>query len=360
MKILIINQHPRDVLGGSEIQCDLIARHLTRLGHDVIYLAVNGKQSCYETNYTVETGAPGLVNLKKILLKHHPDLVYWRFNRRKFLLSVLTCKLMGVKFVFAISSLTDLDKWPSRINFETYSFAEKINVLYPLLRYSISTRVHYLGYYFVDGVVAQLQQQTRKLPVHREVVIHNSVTDSAIPFSWKKPCVVWVANLKSIKNPETYIELAKKFQKTGVDFLMIGKTRGRYSYLSESPNVIPNFFYLGTKQNKEVNGILQQSLFLVHTSEPIEGFPNVFIQAWMQGKPTISLYCDPDNMIRNNNIGFVSGSFEQLVQDTKALIKNETLREEMGQRAKTFAEAHFDPEKNARKFEAFFQEICES
>ena len=86
----------------------------------------------------------------------------------------------------------------------------------------------------------------------------------------------------------------------------------------------------------------------------------MFIQAWMQGKPTISLYYDPDNMIRDNNIGYVSGSFDQLIKDTKGLIENEALRNEMGQRAKTFAEAHFNPEKNARKFEAFFREICES
>jgi hypothetical protein len=42
MKILIINQHISDALGGSEMQCDLIAHGLTNLGHQVIYGFITG------------------------------------------------------------------------------------------------------------------------------------------------------------------------------------------------------------------------------------------------------------------------------------------------------------------------------
>jgi glycosyltransferase involved in cell wall biosynthesis len=117
-------------------------------------------------------------------------------------------------------------------------------------------------------------------------------------------------------------------------------------------------YLLGPKTYHEVNGILQQALFLVHTSS-VDGFSNVIIQAWMQGKPTISLWYDPDNMMKNNDIGLVSGEFEQLVRDTKTLLENPSRREGMGQRAKKLAEAHFTPEVNIRKFEQFFLEICE-
>ncbi len=40
MNLLIINQHPSDSLGGSEMQCDLIARGLTERGHQVVYASV--------------------------------------------------------------------------------------------------------------------------------------------------------------------------------------------------------------------------------------------------------------------------------------------------------------------------------
>jgi hypothetical protein len=63
-------------------------------------------------------------------------------------------------------------------------------------------------------------------------------------------------------------------------------------------------------------------------------------------------------MIQTQQIGSVAGSFAQLVADTEALIIDERRRTEMGQRAQRYAEAHFDPESNMRKFEAFFREVC--
>jgi len=114
---------------------------------------------------------------------------------------------------------------------------------------------------------------------------------------------------------------------------------------------------LGEKPLREVNGILRGALFLVHTCQP-EGFPNVLIQAWMQGKATVSLAYDPDRLIQTQQFGFFSGSFEQFVQDTKMLLDNATMRAEMGQRAHTFASAHCSIDEVGRQFEAFFQEIC--
>ena len=106
-----------------------------------------------------------------------------------------------------------------------------------------------------------------------------------------------------------------------------------------------------------MNGILQRCLFLAHTCSP-EGLPNIFLQAWMQGKPTLSLFYDPDRMIQKNQLGSLSGNFEQFVQDARNLLENQTLREEMGHRAKLFAEAHFNLSRNARHVEDFFLTIC--
>ena len=175
-------------------------------------------------------------------------------------------------------------------------------------------------------------------------------------FEWKRPYVLWVANLKFHKNPEKFVELAEHFEESGVDFLMVGKIQdNRYAYLQSSENLPRNLYYLGPKSLEEVNGMLKSSLFLVHTCDP-EGFGNNFIQAWLQAKPTISLYFDPESIIYNNRLGFVSGSLEQMAKDVKKLIKNEQLRIEIGQRAKNFAQQHFDPEPNVRKLDRFFIE----
>jgi glycosyltransferase involved in cell wall biosynthesis len=359
MKILVLNQHPSDVIGGSEIQCDLIATHLTRLGHEVVYFAVNGKQQKYGTSYPVEPGMLTWKELRRIIAKYRPELVLWRFSKRKFLSSVLALKFMRVKIVFSVSNISDVTRWSHKIRFHATTLTGKLRILRSFLIQVISNRINHFGYYFIDGVIAQTEQQTHQVPVRKETVIYNSADATVVPFSWKKPFIIWVANLKSRKNPEAYIDLARSLQDTGIDFLMVGKIiSSKYNNLLNDSFLPPNVQYLGTKQYPEVNGIIQEALFLVHTTYGPEGFPNVFIQAWLQGKPVVSLYCDPDNLIQNNKLGYFSRNVEQLIKDTKVLIDNETLRHELGQRAKTFAEGHFNPEKNIRRFETFFQEVC--
>ena len=91
----------------------------------------------------------------------------------------------------------------------------------------------------------------------------------------------------------------------------------------------------------------------VHTCNP-EGFGNNFIQAWLQGKPTITIFFDPDNIIEEQNLGFYSKTFNNLVLDTEKLINDKILRDSMGKRAREFARENFIPKVNAKKFEVFF------
>jgi glycosyltransferase involved in cell wall biosynthesis len=358
MTILIINQHPQDVIGGSEIQCDLIATQLTRCGHQVVYFAVNGKQSQYHTIYPVEPGSLGWRELRRVIQRYAPDLVYWRFNKRKFLASMILFKWMRVKVVFAIAHINDTRKWAHKVRLEAVTWRARTQKFAASIRPALASRLNYLGFYGVDGVVAQLQQQTGKLPVPREVQIANSVAETRTSFHWPRPFIVWIATIKTAKNPDQFIELARHLQDAPVDFLMVGRIcQAGYEDLRNNPHPSPNFYYLGEKSYAEVNGILQQALFLVHTCAP-EGFPNIFIQAWLQGKPTVSLFYDPDDMIRAQNLGYLSGNFEQFLKDTQTLLDNEQVRAEMGQRAQRFAAAHFNLGNNVRALEMFFKHVC--
>ena len=50
-------------------------------------------------------------------------------------------------------------------------------------------------------------------------------------------------------------------------------------------------------------------LFVVSTSSTDEGFPNVFIQAWLQRKGVVSLYFDLGGILAAEQIGLCSGSY---------------------------------------------------
>ena len=359
MKILLVNQHPLDVIGGSEIQCDLIAAELARRGHDVLYFAVYGRQTAYAAPYRVEAGALTWRNLARTLAHFQPDLVYWRHNKRQLLRSVLLFKLKRVKVVFAISHQNDVGKWAHKVRRGGERWRETLTWLRTSWRPALASRVNHFGYYLVDGVVAQLRQQTGQLPIKREIVIANSVDASAEPFAWKRPFVIWAASIKQSKNPERFIELARSLQDAPVDFLMAGEiVHRRYHELIAQAASLPNFHYLGAKTYRELNGMIRQARLLVHTCEP-EGFPNILIQAWMQGKPTVSLYYDPDQMIAQHRLGCCSGTFAQFQTDVRRLLTDDELCATMGQRARQFAEARFSPEYNVRELEAFFRKICE-
>ncbi|MFP9191274.1 glycosyltransferase family 4 protein [Natrialbaceae archaeon A-CW1-1] len=357
VNLLIINQHREDALGGSEIQCDLIGTYMSDFGHDVVYYAVDGDQDRYNTNYDVMAEPLNRKNLSRIISEHEPDIVYWRYNKHKFLRSAFLMKKYGVKTVFGISSVYDTQKWRwyKDINIETPR--DLISTLYGVFSTPIKNRVNHFGYYFVSGIVSLNPDLSNRVYVEPQTTIVNSMSTNSESFEWPNKFVFWVANLKSTKKPDIFVKLAKEFENSNIDFLMVGHIQDKkYNYILDDTRLPSNFHYLGPKTPEEVNGILKESLFLVRTDD-VEGFGNNFIQAWLQGKPTVTLHEGTGGFIKEKEIGFVSGDFKNFVEDTRTLINNPELRSSMGRRAKSFAKTKFSPEINMRKYEDFFEQV---
>ncbi len=114
--------------------------------------------------------------------------------------------------------------------------------------------------------------------------------------------------------------------------------------------------YLGERSNEEINRILGESHILVNTSD-YEGFPNTFIQAWLHEVPVVSLHVDPDDLLTRRGLGFHSGSFDKLVQDTRNLIGNAELRTRLGQQARAYALEHHALAKNLNRVAAFLERV---
>jgi len=113
--------------------------------------------------------------------------------------------------------------------------------------------------------------------------------------------IVWIANIKQLKQPELFVELAETFQDNdSTKFIMIGRpASGAWQRrLFERMNRLSNLAYRGELSIDEVNEVLSESHIFVNTSR-YEGFPNTYIQAWMRKVPVVALNFDPDDVIKN-------------------------------------------------------------
>ena len=340
MKIFIANQHKQLALGGSEIQCDLIAKGLKDRGHDVVYLALGSSSiDATEIPYRVRPFKFSYGKFYNLLQKERPDIIYWR-NRHFRLAAVIIAKLFKVPFVFAVSSPDDVKVFWHRIdNPKNYFLTQLLKA-----RQLVKSFYNYFGLLLSDGVTSLNSEYLEKVPVKNKVTIWNAMEINSVPFSWPRPYFVWVSNIKPIKRPEIYIKLAKKISEEhpDVDFLMVGSIQSDfYRSLIEEAETSANFHYLGPKTPEEVNGMLENALTLIHTCLP-EGFGNNFIQAWHSGCPTITYEFDPENLIKEKQLGFVAeNDFDTLVEQTKFMINNKSESKKMGDKAQKFAQSNF-------------------
>lgn len=348
MRITIVNRHRIDALGGSEIQCDFIAKELERRGHNVTYVVPDGETEDYKTTYKTVACKKDADEIIQTIQESHPEIVYWRYHKNYFLESMKALHTDGVKTIFAVSSEYDVHRFRYK-----KKDSLKVNV-----RRFLKTFTQFNGFKYVDAVVVNNIAHLHKLPVKNQTYIPNGMSEEREEFIWDRPYCAWIANIKGIKRPELYIQLAKEFKNKGVDFLMVGAIQeDSYSWLKEKNNLPSNLYYLGPKPLEEVNGMLHSSLLHIHTCMA-EGFPNVFIQAWLQSKPSISYGFDPAGYITDKKIGYCSNEdWETFTGHVKKLLEDEPLREKLGLNARKFAREMFDIEKSVSKLEEVIKSI---
>jgi glycosyltransferase involved in cell wall biosynthesis len=169
--------------------------------------------------------------------------------------------------------------------------------------------------------------------------------------------VAWIANLKALKRPGLFVDLAEAFRtRNDIRFIMAGRNDGS----ADSTNAItrlgqlPNAEYCGELSLEEVGSLLAKSHVLVNTSD-YEGFPNVFIQAWLHGAAVLSINVDPDDVMAKQDIGKRCTSLAQLVSELSSLAADRNRLDEMGSKAAAYSRRNFSMA-NADKLITWFEE----
>jgi glycosyltransferase involved in cell wall biosynthesis len=80
---------------------------------------------------------------------------------------------------------------------------------------------------------------------------------------------------------------------------------------------------MGKLSHEDTLNQIARSKALISTS-PMEGFPNVFIEAWTCGIPVLSLHVDPGGVIEKEGLGIVAhGDMNKLLKAMKSIDSTE-------------------------------------
>ncbi len=160
--------------------------------------------------------------------------------------------------------------------------------------------------------------------------------------------VLWAGNQLTNKRMDVVLELAR--QAPEYRFALATKITDSVQYAKTLTDAqsIPNMLMLGEVPHVEMENWFRRTRVLLNTSER-EGFPNTFLQAWMNGIPVVSLCVDPDHLIEKKMLGkVVSPSYSaesagdpsvlaaSIVDVLRELLKNEQLRLKMGENGKSY------------------------
>lgn len=351
-------------IGGAEFQTYLIAEYAKKQGWDVHYIFIATKPNPIFVNklnlnlypvyitdnrYLRKLGRYkpifALISTWKLLKQINPDIIYSRTGGPQSGLAAFYSKRHNMcKSVWQAASDKDVVCNSSWRPFEW--------LYLKLSQYGIkhSTQVFSQTRY---------QQQMLQENFHRESILFRNLHY----FPKTKPVkdeeifnVIWVANLKQVKRPMMFIELAKLLRhKDNIKFIMVGKNQGATSYATFI-DALPNLSYLGEKSMEEVNNLIASSHLLVNTSE-YEGFSNTFIQAWMRSTIVCTLGVDPDGLLSESKIGYCCNSINQLRDVILNLYSDNELRQSIAEKARLFALKEFSINKKAINIKKYILEI---
>lgn len=324
-------------VGGAEVQQVFLAKELVKHSYKVSFITYGDEQTSTEYVGDIEVikvyrqedaSRLSLVtkvrSIWKAMRKANADIYFHEAGAAGVV--SLFCFLQRKKFIQYIPSDANVSK---ELAFPNWRFYHRIANRLDIKR--------------ANAVVAQSEFQKEMLEKNfgRESnIIKNAFPLPAreMPQKTNPPVILWVATIGEVKQPELFLKLAEAVPEAS--FQMIGgggNDLELYNKVKKSSTKITNLDFLGFVPFHIINEYFERASIFINTSK-IEGFPNTFIQAWMNYTPVVSLNSDPDEIICKYRLGFHSKTFDQLVKDTRTLLQNPSLRKELGENGRRYVE----------------------
>ncbi|HLN22184.1 MAG TPA: glycosyltransferase [Bacteroidales bacterium] len=334
--------------GGGELQIAFLAKALAALGNEVIIVDFGVKDDFRTSDgieirtiknwnggmrvlRTVTHRMPGLYHTLK---EQNADIYYCRIRDFRHILAYRVARKLGAKFVLHMAS--DLDAMDLMSRLKNYYFETRAS-LWMFFSGIMTEMAQPLLLRNADLVLVQHCGQ-KNILLNKNispVIFYNIIDMKAIPVNENNlhEDFVYVGWLDKRKGFPEFFDLVSRSPMH--NFKIIGPPRDSIGAMYyEKLKAFSNVKLLGILSYKRTLHEISTSKALISTSH-MEGFPNVFIEAWACGIPVYSLSVDPGDVIENEKLGIMAhGSIDKL----KAALDNHENSAEFASRARKYVE----------------------
>jgi glycosyltransferase involved in cell wall biosynthesis len=349
-----------EVIGGAEVQQSILARALAAAGHRVSMICLDFGQPekvsldgvTVHRTYRLKAGlpvvrfvAPRITAMWKAMREVDADIYYQRCAGALTAVMAQFCRRHGKRSIFAGAS--DHDFVPGRQE----------------IRYARDRWLFERGLARVDQIVVQNRTQQRSC---RE---HYGRSSLLIPNCYELPAgsrlgggdaVLWVGNVRAGKRPEILLDLARRLPHRR--FVMVGgagghdRTPGGYfDRIRREAAALPNVECTGFLPLSRVEPYFDQARIVVSTALH-EGTPNIFLQAWARGVPTVAFF-DVAARLHDEPVYRVTANSEQMAEEIERVFDDAAYRARQAARCSHyFAATHSIPQVIGR-YERLFAQL---
>ena len=341
------NPGANNEIGGAELQLYTMATELAKDEHyDVSFIMGDFDQPLVEIREGVKLYKLMLprsiayvrtvveyASLWKLLKKIDADIYVQRAAGMITGVISLFCKAHGKQFIYMVAHDQDVS-------------GTKPSWMPGGIVGLIDWKLFQVGLLTATQVVVQHERQMKALrnrhrvegcirpSAHRIVSLSNDV---------QRDIILWIARCERWKQPEIFIEMAKKYP--WEKFVMICPAANDLAYFKTVNAVadgISNIEFIDFVPYHKVYDYFRRSKLFVNTSVS-EGFPNTFVQASMCGTPILSLAVNPDGIFDKHRIGvYCENDAVKLRGEVGHLLTNSLLWTELSINARAYALKYHD------------------
>jgi glycosyltransferase involved in cell wall biosynthesis len=355
--------------GGGELQIALLAKALAKCGYEVVIVDYDAKEE-YRTNEgitvcpikgwndgvrMIRTFTHRLPGLYKTLRDQKADIYYCRIRDSRHIFSYWAARKVKAKFILGLAS--DLDILSFRMRWKYYYLANLRNLwvffdgVFSEITYPVLLRKSDFIFVQHEGQKQILLQKGIKSVIFPNLIDLTKIPIVSNPVHSDFTYVGWLDKRKGF--PE-FFELARK--SPSHTFKIIGPPRDETGFFYyEKLKSFQNVALMGELTHSETLHHIACSKALISTS-PMEGFPNIFIEAWAFGIPVLSLYFDPGGVIKREGLGEVAdGDLDKLI-NALASVRN---TDEFAIKSKKYVDQkHVLNETKISEIKELFNELC--